>query len=120
MMATSQRTTKDVFLCFIREHLVPNLKAGDIVVMDNLRVHKSREVRELIESAQAKILFIPPYSPEFNPIEKTWAAMKDIMRRLNTRTQDTFSKAFQTATDSISERNIVGWLKQCRYRITST
>ena len=54
MMATSQRTTKDVFLCFVREHLVPNLKACDIVVMDNLRVHKSQEVRELIESAQAK------------------------------------------------------------------
>ncbi|MBU1221066.1 transposase [Myxococcota bacterium] len=69
-------SSKDVFIAFIKEILSPNIKKGDIVVMDNLAAHKSIEVKEIIEKCGGEVIYIPPYSPEFNPIEKAWAIDK--------------------------------------------
>ncbi len=70
-----------IFRAYLEQCLVPTLKPGDIVVMDNLSSHKSDEVREIIEAAQARLLYIPPYSPDFNPIEQAFAKLKAHLRK---------------------------------------
>ena len=74
-----------VFLHFIRSRLVPSLRIGDVVVMDNLSTHKMKAVREAIEAAGARLVFLPTYSPELNPIELWWADLKRILRKLGDR-----------------------------------
>ena len=86
-------TDGDVFLAYVQQQLVPQLRPGDIVVMDNLASHKSPAVIAAIRAAQAQVLFLPPYSPDFNPIEKAWAKLKDILRRLPTLSRDAFDDA---------------------------
>lgn len=74
------------FLAYVKQFLVPTLKPGDIVVMDNLRSHKSREVRRAIRAAGAKLFFLPPYSPDLNPIEQLFAKLKTLLRKAAERT----------------------------------
>ena len=83
-------TGNDVFNAFVEYELVPNLKHGDIVVMDNLSSHKNAEVIAMIHKAGAEVWFTPPYCPEFNPIEKAWGKLKDIIRRAHTLTRQAF------------------------------
>ena len=78
-----------VFETFIEQLLVPTLQPGDVVVMDNLAAHKSVAVREAIEAVGAEVLFLPPYSPDFNPIESMWSKVKQFLRRAAARTFDT-------------------------------
>jgi transposase len=76
----------DIFLAYVRQVLAPTLKPGDIVVMDNLSSHKGPKVRALIEAAGASLLFLPPYSPDFNPIENAFAKLKALLRKAAERT----------------------------------
>ena len=76
----------DWFEAYIRHVLVPELRPGDIVVMDNLSSHKRPIVQELIEAAKARLLFLPPYSPDFNPIEKAFSRLKAMLRKIGERT----------------------------------
>ena len=78
----------EAFLAYVREVLVPTLSPGDIVVIDNLSSHKSHPVREAIEAAGARLLFLPPYSPDFNPIEKAFSKLKALLRKAAQRTVD--------------------------------
>jgi len=78
----------ELFLKWVREHLAPSLRAGDIVIMDNLAVHKVSGVREALESAGAQLLYLPPYSPDFNPIEQIFAWFKAKLRKIKARTQE--------------------------------
>ena len=71
--------TGDIFLNYVREQLVPHLRAGDIVVMDNLRAHKVHGVQQAIESAGASLAYLPPYSPDFNPIEMLWSKLVPLL-----------------------------------------
>ena len=90
-MTIEEATDGDIFLAFVRQVLCPTLKDGDVVVLDNLSSHKLAAVRTSIEKAGAELLFLPPYSPDMNPIEKAWAKLKDsfappkpaLARRLN-------------------------------------
>lgn len=75
------------------EELIPNLRPGDQVVMDNLSVHKRPDILAAIQAVGADVLFLPPYSPDYNPIEKAWAKLKDIIRRAATLTRETFDAA---------------------------
>jgi len=102
-------TTAEIFSLFIEHELVPNLRPGDIVILDNLSAHRGAKVRELIEAAGAELLFLPPYSPEFNPIEKVWGKLKDIVRRLPSQTRHLFDRAVANAMDAISLDNIREW-----------
>jgi transposase len=79
---------RDAFEAYVEKVLVPELRPGDIVVMDNLSSHKSPRTRQLIEAAEAKLLFLPPYSPDFNPIENAFARLKAMLRRAAERTVD--------------------------------
>ena len=102
------------------EHfLVPSLKAGQVIVMDNLQVHKrSRRVEDLIEGAEAEILFLPPYSPDFSPIEEAFSKVKGILRRIGARTREALIEATGRALDAVSRRDAVGWFGHCGYGVT--
>ena len=77
---------RPAFLAYVRQVLVPELKPGDVVILDNLPAHKGSRVRELIEAAGAKLLYLPPYSPDFNPIENAFAKLKALLRKAAERT----------------------------------
>lgn len=111
-------TDRDVFLAFVQQVLAPNLRPGDLVVMDNLSVHKRPEVAAAIHAASADVLFLPPYSPDYNPIEKAWAKLKDILRRLATLSRDAFDQAVALAMDQISIADINAWTQHAGYAPT--
>jgi transposase len=112
-------TTTEVFCAFINAILAPNLKAGDLVVMDNLAAHKSEAVKTAIRALGADVFFIPPYSPDFNPIEKTWSKVKTLMRRLPTLTRAAFDKALAATIECITRSDIAGWVQHAGYAIGS-
>src|ERR1700723_2191119 len=92
----------DLFLAYVEQVLVPTLKPGDVVIMDNLRVHKMAGVREAIEAAGAKLLFIPPYSPDLKPIEMAFSKVKALLRAKAIRTAEALWKALGNLCDSFS------------------
>jgi transposase len=117
-MTVDAPTDRDVFLAFVHQQLVPNLRAGDIVVMDNLAAHKRPEVRAAICAAGASVLFLPPYSPEFNPIERAWAKLKEFVRRCHTRTRDAFDNAVKEAMAAITTDDMRAWTAFAGYDLT--
>lgn len=117
-MTINAATSTDVFLAFIEQQLAPNLRPGDIVVMDNLSAHKRPEVVDAIRAVGASALFLPAYSPEFNPIERVWAKLKEFVRRCDTRTRAAFDRAVAQAMDAISLDDIRGWTTYAGYSLT--
>ncbi len=113
-------TDGDVFLAFVEHQLVPRLKPGDVVVMDNLGAHKRPDILAVIEAAGASVLFLPPYSPEYNPIEKAWAKLKEILRRLATLSREAFDAAVGKAMGEISADDVSAWTAYAGYAIHST
>jgi len=83
--------------------------------MDNLSAHKSPEAIDLIRAAKADVIFLPPYSPKLNPIEEVWAKMKELLRRMETLTRDTFDAAVAIAMDAVSTDDIRAWVEHCGY-----
>jgi len=118
-MTIDAGTSIDVFRAFVGHQLRAHLRAGDLVVMDNLTAHKDSEVRRMIREVGADVLFLPPYSPEFNPIEKTWSKIKDLLRRAATLTRNAFDAAVAEAMDAITLDDIRGWVGHAGYRLNS-
>lgn len=116
-MTVDAGTGADVMLAFTEQLLVPSLNPGDIVIMDNLAGHKINAVVQAIEGAGAEVLYTPPYHPEFNPIEKTWAKLKDLIRRWNTLTRIDFDDSVAKAIELISKDNIAAWMAHAGYSI---
>jgi transposase len=108
-----------LFQTYVREALLPALKVGDVIVMDNLPSHKTARVRELIESAGATLLYLPPYSPDKNPIEPIWSKVKRLLRSLAARTIDELHEAFGLAMDAVTLTDILGCFRHCGYATTS-
>jgi transposase len=104
-----------MFDAYIKESLAPTLRSGDIVVMDNLSAHKSQQARDAIRMHQADVLFLPAYSPDFNPIEKMWSKVKQVLRGIKPRTEDELFAATATALDTISAYDAQGWFNSCGY-----
>ena len=102
-------TTGDKFLTYLKDVLIPTLRPGDIVVMDNLRTHHIQAVSELLHDAGVKTLYLPPYSPDLNPIEKLWSKVKAILRKLRIRSPDALDAAICFALDQISADDCAGW-----------
>jgi transposase len=100
---------------FLREFLAPTLRPGDIVIMDNLRSHKVLGVAEIIESAGATILYLPPYSPDFNPIEQMWSKIKAYLRMVKARSVDALMRAIPLAFQTVCTSDIAGWLNHTGY-----
>lgn len=106
---------RKMFDAYIKEVLAPTLCPGDIVVMDNLRAHKSQNAYEDIRKRKAEVLFLPAYSPDFNPIEKMWSKVKQVLRGIKARTEDELFIATGTALDTITTDDAMGWFKSCGY-----
>lgn len=107
----------ELFKSYLENFLVPNLNQGDIVIMDNLSSHKVTGVEDLIESAGAMILFLPPYSPDLNPIEQMWSKIKSYLRKCKARTKDSLEKAIEEAFTKVTQSDINGWFKCAGYSI---
>jgi transposase len=115
MMTIEGATDGEVFETFLERVLLRKLRPGDIVVLDNVGAHKISTVRRLIRAAGASILYLPPYSPDLNPIELCWAKLKAILREFSARTHDALDAAIRRAMDLIGKTDAAGWFKHCGY-----
>lgn len=115
MMTVEGATDGEVFETFIERVLLRKLKPGDIVVLDNVGAHKTAEVRRLIRAADARVLFLPPYSPDLNPIELCWSKLKALLREFGARTRDALDDAIRRAMDLIDGADASAWFGHCGY-----
>lgn len=104
-----------VFQAYVRHVLGPTLRAGDLVIMDNLSPHKSDPVLALIEAAGAQVLFLPAYSPDLNPIEKMWSKIKNFLRSAEPRTSAALVEAVAAALETITSQDAINWFASCGY-----
>ena len=114
---TESALNKKIFELYVEKVLAPSLRPGDIVVMDNLSAHKSQKVEELINSCHAELRFLPPYSPDLNPIEKMWSKVKQILRGLMARAEESLFAAIGTALSQVTAADACGWYGSCGYFI---
>src|ERR1019366_598841 len=119
-MTIESPTDSDVFLAYLEQVLCPRLRLGQVVVMDNLSAHKHPAVRQLIEQAGAELLYLPPYSPDFNPIEPCGAKIKECLRAAKTRAIDLLEKAVATAIAAVTPHNATAWFRHCGYLLSDT
>jgi transposase len=105
------------FKKYLENHLTKSLKAGDIVVMDNSKAHKVDGVKELIEAVGATVLFLPPYSPDLNPIEQMWSKIKAFLRKVKARSVQLLLKSIPDAFREVSVSDIFAWFKDAGYSI---
>lgn len=103
------------FRAYVDQVLVPSLRPGDIVVMDNLGAHKVAGILEVIQRAHAEVWYLPPYSPDLNPIEKMWSKIKNSLRRSKARTQESLWEAIGEALQNVTESDAKGWFHSCGY-----
>jgi transposase len=107
--------TGQAFLAYVEQVLVPILKPGDIVVLDNLPAHKPIAIREAIEAAGAVMLFLPPYSPDFNPIEMAFSKIKALLKKAAARTVQDLWDAIRNAIDAVSPKDARSFFTACGY-----
>jgi transposase len=107
----------EVFQAFIEQVLVPQLQAGDVVILDNLSSHKGTRTRQLIEAAGATLLFLPPYSPDFNPIEMIFSKIKQLLRSMACRTREALWNTMQSVLDRVSASDAAHCFKHCGYTL---
>ena len=115
-LAVEGSTTREVFEAYLERALAPNLRPGQVVVMDNLSAHKGGRVREIVEGAGCELLYLPPYSPDLNPIEEAFSKVKGLMRRAEARTRGSLIEAMGRALDAVSARDARGFFAHCGYR----
>ena len=116
-MTVEAATDADIFLAYIDRFLCPALKSGDVVVMDNLSSHKGQEIRDRIELAGAEVLYLPPYSPDMNPIEKAWSKLKQLLRAAKARTEEQLQQAIAEALNAITPQDAAAWFRTPYYAI---
>ena len=104
-------TTGQRFLEYLKDILIPTLYKGDIVVMDNMRSHHVKEVAETLHAAGIELRYLPPYSPDMNPIEMLWSKVKALLRKWKCRTAELLPKTVSCALLCVSQRDCVGWFK---------
>jgi transposase len=114
-MTIDGATDTEVFRAYVREVLLPTLKVGDIVVMDNLTPHKNEETLALLEAAGVQVCFLPAYSPDLNPIEKMWSKVKQVLRSLEPRTHEQLLSAIATALSRVTAADARNWFSSCGY-----
>jgi transposase len=109
-----------IFEIYVEQILVPSLRPGQIVIMDNLSIHKGKKVRELIEARGCQVLFLPTYSPDLSPIEEAFSKMKTVLRRIGARTRETLQAALEYALTTVSAADASGWFQHCGYPPVAT
>ena len=110
-MTIEAATDAEIFLAYVELVLCPALRPGDVVVMDNLSSHKVAGVRALIEQAEAEVLYLPPYSPDLNPIEKAWSKLKQLLRSAMARSTEELENAIAQALSLITAQNATAWFR---------
>jgi transposase len=108
-------TTREVFETYIERIVGPALRPGQIIVMDNLSSHKGERVRELIEERGCELIYLPPYSPDLNPIEETFAKLKALLRRAAARSHEALVESMGAALDAITAQDAHGFFGHCGY-----
>jgi len=116
-MTIESPTDGDVFLAYLEQVLCPQLQPGQVVIMDNLSAHKVAGVRSLIEARGAQLLYLPPYSPDFNPIEQAWSKLKEILRAAKARLLETLEAAIAPALAAVTADNAAAWFRHCGYGV---
>lgn len=116
-MTIAAPTDGEVFLAFLRQVLCPTLRPDQIVVMDNLSAHKVQGVAEAITATGAKLLYLPPYSPDFNPIEACWSVVKQSLRSLKARSLEAFDLAIPQALSAVSQQTATNCFRHCGYAL---
>jgi transposase len=117
-MVIEGATDAEAFVTYLEEVLAPTLAPQDIVIMDNLSSHKDERVQQAIEQVGARLLYLPAYSPDLNPIEKMWSKVKTILRSLQARTPETLLEAIASALNQVRPSDVVGWFLSCGYKIS--
>ena len=115
-LAVEGSTNREVFEAYVEYALAPTLEAGQVVVMDNLSAHKPAKVRDLIESRDCELTYLPAYSPDFNPIEEAFAKIKSILRQAGARTKDALIDALGGAISAVSAQDAQGYFQHAGYR----
>lgn len=114
-MQVEAATSGDVFLAYLDQVLCPVLRPGDLVLMDNLPAHKVPGVRTRIESVGAELLYLPRYSPEYNPVEQLWSKIKAWLRKVGARTSEALDEAITAAFEAVTAEDAQGWFRHCGY-----
>jgi len=115
-LAVTGSTTAMVFEAYLERVLCPSLKSGQVVVMDNLTAHKGERVKELIEQRGCQLLYLPPYSPDFNPIEEAFSKVKRILRKSESRMREALVEAIGVAISAVTAKDARGFFEHCGYR----
>ena len=115
-LAVEGATTARVFETYLQKVLVPSLEPGQIVVMDNLGAHRPKRIRELIEQQGCELLYLPAYSPEYNPIEEAFAKIKNLLRKAAARSKETLLDAIGAALSAITAEDVQGFFEHAGYR----
>ncbi len=115
MMTVEGATDGEVFETFLERVLLRKLKPGDIVVLDNVGAHRTADVRRLIEAGGARVLYLPPYSPDLNPIELCWSKLKALLKEFGARTREALDDAIRRAMDLIDGSDAAAWFGHCGY-----
>ena len=115
-LAVEGSTTREVFEAYLEHVLAPTLRPGQVVVMDNLTAHKGERVRELIADKGCELLYLPPYSPDFNPIEEAFAKLKALLRKAEARSRELLIEAMDRALEKLTARDARGFLEHRGYR----
>jgi transposase len=107
------------FEWYITEQLAPTLRPGQVVVLDNLSVHKAASIRQALEARHCQLLFLPPYSPDFTPIEQAFSKIKAILRRIGARTKEALWEAMQVAVEAITSEDALAWFAHAGYTLSA-
>ncbi len=107
-----------VFNAYCEQVLRPTLKRGDVMVLDNLGAHRASRIEEITRSCGARVIWLPPYSPDFSPIELMWSKVKTYLRRVKARTQEELDKAIAAALETITISDCLNWFRHCGYEGT--
>jgi transposase len=116
-LAVEGSTTATVFEAYVEKVLAPSLRRGQIVVLDNLNAHKSKRARKLVEGRGCQLLFLPPYSPDFNPIEEAFSKIKGLLRKAQARTRQALIEALGVAISAVSARDARGFFEHSGYHL---
>ena len=114
-LAVEGPTTREVFEAYLERVLAPTLKPGRVVVVDNLSAHKGGRVKEIVEGRGCELLYLPPYSPDFNPIEQAFSKIKGLLRRAEARTREALIEAMGLALSAVTTRDARGFFEHCGY-----
>jgi transposase len=107
-----------VFNAYCEQVLRPTLKAGDVIVLDNLGAHRASRIEEIAARCEARVVWLPPYSPDFSPIELMWSKVKAYLKKVKARTQAELEKAIAAALKTITASDCINWFRHCGYQVT--